>query len=114
MLARQPFIADIVAKSFPGERALANLANSLYFLVTAEIGPGYYPGMRVQKIVALITLCTPMICFAAGITDYSSHKVPTITMPKKGGSYIDPVFGTKVIRVTDSSNGSICTHAYSY
>src|SRR5262244_867779 len=51
---------------------------------------------------------------AAGITDYSSHKQPSLTLPAAGGSYTDPVFGTKVIRVTDSSYGAHCYHAYSY
>jgi len=70
--------------------------------------------MRVQNFAFLITLCTPLLADAAGITDYSSHKPGYVTMPKAGGSYIDPVFGTKVIRVTDASNGTLCTHAYSY
>src|SRR5262249_23740806 len=70
--------------------------------------------MRVQNFAFLITLCTPLLAGAQGITDYSSHKPGNVTMPNTGGRYIDPVFGTKVIRVTDASNGTICTHAYSY
>jgi len=48
------------------------------------------------------------------MTDYTSHQPPTITLPTAGGSYIDPVFGAKIIRVTDSKYGSSCMHAYSY
>jgi len=70
--------------------------------------------MRVQNFAFLVTLCTPLLADAQGITDYSSHKPGNVTMPKAGGRYTDPVFGTRVIRVTDAGVGSICTHAYSY
>jgi hypothetical protein len=51
---------------------------------------------------------------AAGITNLSSHAPPAINLPAAGGSYIDPVFGTKIIRVTDQRAGTHCFHAYSY
>ncbi len=49
-----------------------------------------------------------------GLTDLSSHAPPSITLPAAGGSYVDPVFGSKIIRVTDEHAGTHCLHAYSY
>jgi uncharacterized protein (TIGR03382 family) len=51
---------------------------------------------------------------AAGITDESAHAPPPIALPAAGGAYIDPVFGTRVLRVTDERHGRRCVHAYSY
>jgi hypothetical protein len=70
--------------------------------------------MHIRNLLALTVLNLPLVAHAAGITDYSSHKPPSITYPSAGGSYTDPVFGTKIIRVTDSRYGTRCYHAYSY
>lgn len=70
--------------------------------------------MRMHFFACTVAFCTPLIASAAGITDYSSRPPKTVTLPAAGGSYIDPVFGTKIIRVTDSRYGTLCTHAYSY
>src|ERR1022692_403250 len=35
-------------------------------------------------------------------------------IPLKGGKFTDPVFGTTLLRVTDSTDGMLNTHAYSY
>lgn len=51
---------------------------------------------------------------SVGISDYSSRKPGYVTLPARGGSYVDPVFGTEIIRVTDSTDGQRCFHAYSY
>lgn len=51
---------------------------------------------------------------AQGITDKSVRAVKSVTLPAAGGSYIDPVFGTKIIRVTDARDGIRCTHSYAY
>jgi hypothetical protein len=51
---------------------------------------------------------------AQGITDNSARPVRSVTLPAARGSYIDPAFGTKIIRVTDARDGRRCTHSYSY
>ncbi len=66
------------------------------------------------RYLLILALSLPLLAHAAGITDYSSHKPTAVTFPAAGGSYTDPVFGTKVIRVTDSRYGTHCMHAYSY
>ena len=35
-------------------------------------------------------------------------------LPKAGGTFIDPAFGTTIMRVTDESDGSQCNNFYSY
>jgi len=46
--------------------------------------------------------------------DYLSKPAPAVSFPAAGGTYTDPVFGTQIIRVTDASHGTHCTHSYSY
>lgn len=48
------------------------------------------------------------------VVDYSSRPPSAVTMPPKLGAYIDPEFGTKIIRATDASDGTRCMNAYSY
>ena len=59
-------------------------------------------------------MVSPVVTLAAGIRDYSRRPPPGIDPPPAGQSYIDPVFGSKIIRVTDSRHGDDCYHAYSY
>jgi hypothetical protein len=65
-------------------------------------------------ITALALVSAAGIASAAGVTDYSSRKPASITLPAAGGKYVDPAFGSTIIRVTDSRDGTLCTHAYSY
>ncbi len=51
---------------------------------------------------------------AAGVTDNRRLPMPSVSLPSGGGQYTDPQFGTTVIRVTDSSDGVRCVHAYAY
>lgn len=51
---------------------------------------------------------------AQGIRDKSVRTVQSVTLPAAGNSYIDPAFGTKIIRVTDARDGTVCTHSYAY
>ena len=67
-----------------------------------------------KRLLSALVLFLPILAHAAGISDYSSHKPPAISLPAAGGSYIDPVFVTKIIRVTDGRYGTRCYHAYSY
>jgi hypothetical protein len=48
------------------------------------------------------------------VTDYSSRPMKPVALPAKFGSYVDPVFGSKIIRVTDATSGTHCVNAYSY
>ncbi|MEW6737702.1 MAG: hypothetical protein AB1489_40855, partial [Acidobacteriota bacterium] len=48
----------------------------------------------------------------AALSDYSPKSPPSLSPPSKGSSYNDPVFGTKIIRITDASDASIATIAY--
>ncbi len=52
--------------------------------------------------------------FGGGLNDTASHPPPPITLPAAGGAYVDPVFGTTIVRVTDETRGTHCVHAYSY
>ena len=47
-----------------------------------------------------------------GIADTSLHAPPPLELPPAGVWYTDPVFGARVLRVTDSSHGQRCGHAY--
>ena len=51
---------------------------------------------------------------AVGITDLSRHAPPPVTIPPAGSWYQDPIFGARILRVTDEDDGQSCTHAYSY
>jgi hypothetical protein len=48
------------------------------------------------------------------VTDYSSHPPSAVTLPSRLGAYVDPDFGSKIIRVTDASDGTHCVNAYAY
>jgi hypothetical protein len=61
-------------------------------------------------VIALPTLALALV----GISDYSTHAPPDIELPPAGSWYTDPVFGTRILRVTDSRDGTACVHAYSY
>jgi len=87
----------------------------LAFLFTHDRFSPTVARMRIPSLALVVAIMvSPVVTFAAGIRDYSSHKPPSITLPAAGGSYIDPIFGTKIIRVTDSRDGNECYHAYSY
>lgn len=43
---------------------------------------------------------------------YPEPKLPTL--PKAGGTFVDPTFGTRLLRVTDEADGKSCHNAYAY
>ncbi len=48
-------------------------------------------------------------------TDARIYAEPNLPqLPKAGGSYSDPVFGSPILRLTDESDGKNCTVSYSY
>ncbi|MEW6734113.1 MAG: PKD domain-containing protein [Acidobacteriota bacterium] len=50
----------------------------------------------------------------AALTTYEPKTPGAVSQPPKGGNYIDPVFGTKIIRLTDAADGGTSNIAYSY
>jgi hypothetical protein len=48
-------------------------------------------------------------------TDLAVYPEPPLPeLPKAGGTYVDPTFGTTIMRLTDESDGKQCQNAYSY
>lgn len=45
-------------------------------------------------------------------TVYPEPRLPDL--PKAGGVFADPTFGTRIMRVTDEADGKACNNAYSY
>src|SRR5438270_1943760 len=50
----------------------------------------------------------------AALTNYGAEQLKTVAQPAKGGTYIDPTFGTKILRVTDGADATNTDIAYSY
>ena len=49
------------------------------------------------------------------ITDRNVYPEPSApALPRAGGTYVDPVFRTTIMRVTDENDGTSCVNAYSY
>jgi hypothetical protein len=67
-----------------------------------------------STVVFLLVFLASTPAPAAGLTDYSTHVPPSLSLPPAGGSYVAPVFGTTVLRVTDRQDGTICVNAYAY
>ena len=48
-------------------------------------------------------------------TDRAVYPEPPLPrLPKAGGTFSDPTFGTRIMRVTDEADGRFCNNAYSY
>lgn len=69
---------------------------------------------RLVQAAVLVACAAPAVAPGAGLRDTSGRRPPDVALPAAGGSYVDPVFGTKILRVTDASDGAHCVHAYSY
>jgi hypothetical protein len=49
------------------------------------------------------------------LTDYSVYPEPALpSLPAAGGTFVDPTFGTRIMRLTDPNDGSDCRVEYSY
>ena len=71
-----------------------NLATSNDFSFTTSVSSGPGPGL---------------------ITDRNVYPEPAApALPRAGGTYVDPVFRTTIMRVTDENDGTSCVNAYSY
>jgi hypothetical protein len=58
---------------------------------------------------------TPIVGQVAAVTDSGKYTEPALpALPAGGGRFADPVFGTPLMRLTDSSDGSDCRVEYSY
>lgn len=70
-----------------------------------------------MKILASLLLAA-MAAFSQGSvkTDYGVYPAPSAppSLPSAGSSVVDPVFGTRIIRVTDDKDGFDCGTVYSY
>lgn len=65
--------------------------------------------------LALMESLEQRMLLSAPVTDYSNVALSAApTLPAKYGQFTDPDFGTKIIRVTDSSDGANNHVAYSY
>jgi len=57
----------------------------------------------------------PCIPPGGATVDYTVLPEPAVTLPAAGDSFVDPTFGTTIIRVTDAAEaGGPSTHGYSY
>lgn len=82
--------------------------------------------MRIAVAVAIVVLCLPSVLPAAtdpgaaaagpGVrTDRGVYPPPPApALPKAGGVFTDPTFGTRLLRVTDEADGKENQNAYSY
>ena len=67
----------------------------------------------VVALAALLVACAA----SAQITDLGTYPEPPLpVLPAAGGTFVDPTFGTTILRVTDAttSGGASCGTAYSY
>lgn len=67
-----------------------------------------------RRLCIVVSLAPAIAGAQPGIRDGSAHAPPPIELPRAGGSYVDPVFETRITRVTDERDGRICVHAYAY
>src|SRR3954468_19995714 len=74
--------------------------------------------MLLKKYFSLFTLMIIVgsTSFSQSIkTDYGVYPEPTPpVLPAAGGTFTDPVFGTSLLRVTDSNDGADNHQSYSY
>src|SRR5688500_9814811 len=70
----------------------------------------------------MLALSAALIGLASGAahaeikTDYGAHPAPAVTpaLPAAGQTFVDPVFGTTILRVTGPADGNDNITAYSY
>lgn len=82
-----------------------------------------------SKITAalLLTFATTVAAQTAKPTSQVAAKTPAVVtdrklysegaapaLPRAGGTFVDPTFGTTIMRVTDERDGAICNNYYSY
>ena len=71
--------------------------------------------MKKNKLLCLIILFIFSEKVISQITDHGIYPEPAPpTLPAAGGTFVDPVFNTTIMRVTDASDGNDNHHAYSY
>jgi len=54
----------------------------------------------------------PVLSFKTDRGIYPEPALPQL--PQAGGTFVDPTFGTTLMRVTDEADGKHCHNAYSY
>jgi hypothetical protein len=70
---------------------------------------------KYHRALATMENLEPRVLLSGIVTSYASiATTPHPTLPAKYASYTDPDFGTKVIRLTDATDGNDNHNAYSY
>lgn len=73
-----------------------------------------FPRRRLWPFLLFLGSLWAVTAHAQGASDRLVRSPLPVAYPPAGGSYVDPSFGTKVVRATDARNGRRCVHAYSY
>jgi hypothetical protein len=75
---------------------------------------------KILAILFAFFLCLPITSiFSASlpgpITNLTVYAEPTLpVLPAAGGTFVDPTFGSTIMRLTDATDGTECHNAYSY
>jgi hypothetical protein len=76
-----------------------------------------YKGSR-QLLLTVLLILTVFISLSArsvyAQNGYAAYDLASVAQPAKGNTFIDPIFKTKVLRVTDDGDGKQASVAYSY
>lgn len=71
-----------------------------------------------KKFIIIAILFISNSAFASSAWDIGNidvfEKPAAPTLPAAGGTYVDPTFGTTILRVTDRAHGNEINHEYSY
>jgi len=67
---------------------------------------------RVSSLACLLVALAALLLFASSALAYWPSNPPTL--PAKGGKFIDPTWGTTIMRVTDATDGGDWGTVYSY
>src|SRR4026209_1695505 len=81
----------------------------------SKVQPSKY--LAIILTVSLLTLGIALpyqVSVKAAITEYGAKPLANVTQPGKGQTFTDPTFGTKVLRLTDNTDGGIASVTYSY
>src|SRR4051812_28174822 len=89
---------------------------SMHVAATASVSRTRLHSRKIQQALAscLETLEPRVLLTGSPVTNYLDvPQTPHPALPAKYASYIDPDFGTQVIRLTDASDGNDNHNAYS-
>lgn len=82
---------------------------------SATTGSGPTPTRTPTATPSPLPTSTPTPSGGGVITDKGTYSEPALpALPPAGGTLVDPTFGTTILRVSDSNDGSDCGVNYSY